>query len=416
MMAPKSLQTGLLLLAQLKLAWGMALLPRGVTCDYETPASSGDTCTTFAAEWGLTEETFASLNPTADCPTLVAGQSYCVVGTVSVAVSTTSSSSTTTSSSTTSSTFTTSTVKTTTTTAGNGITTPTPVQSGITDSCSKFDLVESGDTCASIASTYNVPLSSFYAWNPAVGSSCAALGLGDYVCVDIIGYTAVTSTSSTSSTTTTTASNGIITPTPVQSGMIDSCSKFDLVQSGDTCASIATTYNIELSDFYTWNPAVGSSCANLDLGYYVCVDAVPTPTQAGISESCSKFDLVESGDTCAAIASAYSISLSDFYAWNPAVGSTCSDLDLGYYVCVGTDSSTVATTTTSAGNGITTPTPDEPGMVSDCTKFWLVGSGDTCADIASSEGITVADIEKWNSQVGSGCTDIWLGDYICVGV
>ncbi|KAJ5484257.1 Peptidoglycan-binding Lysin subgroup [Penicillium expansum] len=89
---------------------------------------------------------------------------------------------------------------------------------------------------------------------------------------------------------------------------------------------------------------------------------------------------------------------------NPAVGSSCAYLDLGYYVCVGNDSSTVATSTTSAGNGITTPKPDEPGMVSDCTKFWLVGSDDTCTSIASSEDITVADIEKWNPKLnGDNC-------------
>ncbi|KGO58766.1 Peptidoglycan-binding Lysin subgroup [Penicillium expansum] len=344
MMAPKSLQTGLLilLLAKLKLAWGMTLVPRQVTCDYEAAASSGDTCTSFAAEWGLTEETFASLNPSAACPSLVAGQNYCMVGTISAA-STTSSSSSTTSSSTTSS-----------------------------------------STTSSSTTSSSTTTSSF--------------------------------TTTTASETTSTAANGVTTPMPVQSGMIDSCSKFDLIKSGDTCASIASTYNIDLSSFYSWNPAVGSSCAYLDVGYYVCVDAVPSPVQSGITESCSKFDLVESGDTCASIVSTYNIPLSSFYAWNPAVGSSCAYLDLGYYVCVGTDSSTVATSTTSAGNGITTPTPDEPGMVSDCTKFWLVGSDDTCTSIASSEDITVADIEKWNPKVGSTCTDVWLGDYICVGV
>ncbi|KAJ6019443.1 hypothetical protein N7522_001510, partial [Penicillium canescens] len=35
-------------------------------------------------------------------------------------------------------------------------------------------------------------LADFYSWNPAVGSSCSYLDLGDYVCVDILGYTITT--------------------------------------------------------------------------------------------------------------------------------------------------------------------------------------------------------------------------------
>ena len=49
------------------------------------------------------------------------------------------------------------------------------------------------------------------------------------------------------------------------------------------------------------------------------------------------FYLVQSGDSCAAIASAESISLSLLYFWNLAVGTNCADLYLSYYVCVGTE-------------------------------------------------------------------------------
>lgn len=133
-------------------------------------------------------------------------------------------------------------------------------------------------------------------------------------------------------------------------------------------------------------------------------------------DNCNKFDIVQSGDSCEAIAAKYNIPLSTFYTWNPAVGSSCADLYLGYYVCVDTIGYVVPTTTTSAGNGITTPTPYEPGMVADCTTFYFVNSGDTCASIASSQGITIAEIEQWNPKVGTGCTDLWLHEYICTGV
>jgi hypothetical protein len=138
--------------------------------------------------------------------------------------------------------------------------------------------------------------------------------------------------------------------------------------------------------------------------------------------TCDKFYLVGSGDTCSAVATTAEISLTTFYAWNPAVGTDCSLLEVGEYVCIdiiGYAPSTTMTsisTTTSSGNGVTTPSPHEPGMLSDCNSFYLASSGDTCASIADSYGITVADIEAWNEDVGSSCTDIWLNYYICVGI
>ena len=49
---------------------------------------------------------------------------------------------------------------------------------------------ESGDTCQAMASTSEISLSDFYAWNPAVGSGCTSLITGDYVCHDyrVYGY------------------------------------------------------------------------------------------------------------------------------------------------------------------------------------------------------------------------------------
>lgn len=189
-------------------------------------------------------------------------------------------------------------------------------------------------------------------------TGCTNIIAGYYYCVGVPGASKVTTTTTSTKTT----GNGISTPTPIQTGMTTSCNKFYLVQSGDSCAVIATTYNVPLATFYSWNPAVGSSCATLDVGYYVCVDAI------------------------------------------------------GYTPPKTTTTTTKKTSTTSSGNGITTPTPFETGMVNNCKKFYLVKSGDSCATIATSQKTTAANIEKWNPGVGSTCTTLWLGDYICVGV
>ncbi|KIM98195.1 carbohydrate-binding module family 50 protein, partial [Oidiodendron maius Zn] len=75
----------------------------------------------------------------------------------------------------------------------------------------------------------------------------------------------------TSIASTTTPANGISTPTPYQTGMATNCNKFHLVVSGDQCGTIASNAGITLANFYAWNPAVGSTCAYLDLRDYVCI-------------------------------------------------------------------------------------------------------------------------------------------------
>ncbi|PYH30085.1 LysM peptidoglycan-binding domain-containing protein [Aspergillus neoniger CBS 115656] len=354
MMVPTSLKAGLFVLPQLHLAWAMVLAPRQqISCSYEYAASSGDTCQSVAADWGLTVQALESLNPKITCPDLVAGQSYCVLGTVSSSGPTVSSSSLATSTST--STISIVPIPSTTSSSSSSSSSAPyqPQQTGTAADCDQFYLVETGDSCGKIEAQFGISASEFLDWNPSVNSDCTNILAGYYYCVDVPGATTGPVTTTTIPVTTTTPGDGITTPTPIQTGMTDKCNKFDLVQSGDTCEAIAAKYEIPLATFYSWNPAVSSSCSDLDLGYYVCVDTI------------------------------------DY---------------------------TVPTTTTSAGNGITTPTPYEPGMVSDCTTFYFVRSGDTCGSIASTLGITVGDIEKWNPKVGSGCKGLWLNDYICVGV
>ena len=77
--------------------------------------------------------------------------------------------------------------------------------------------------------------------------------------------------SGTSRTSVSATGTAVSTPTPFQTGMVAGCTQFHLVVANDTCSSIASAAGISLSDFYTWNPAVGSSCASLDVADNVCV-------------------------------------------------------------------------------------------------------------------------------------------------
>ncbi|KAK3898439.1 hypothetical protein C8A05DRAFT_47255 [Staphylotrichum tortipilum] len=416
-------------------------------CTNWVVATSSDTCATLASYNGLTDAQLFSYNPSlaaSGCP-IVVGDSYCIEENWGIPPTTTASSATSAPPSTTS-----------TTSTGNGVSTPSPIQTGMTTSCDAFYYVVSGDGCVSIASHFGITLDQFYAWNPAVGSDCTSLWLSTYVCVGTLGQATVTTTTTTTASSmtassTTTTGNGISTPTPTQTGMVRNCDSFHYVVSGDSCPSIASQYGISLAQFYAWNPAVGSDCTSLWLNTYCCVGIVgqtaststsatsstssttstttgngvstPTPTQTGMVSNCNTFHYVVSGDGCSSIASQYGITAAQFYAWNPAVGSSCTSLWLNTYCCVGVIGQTASlttlttrTTSTSTGNGVSTPSPIETPMTSNCKTFHYVVSGDTCAAIATAAGIALSDLYAWNPALGSSCSSLWLNAYVCIGV
>ncbi|KAL4981877.1 hypothetical protein BDW68DRAFT_183077 [Aspergillus falconensis] len=253
---------------------------------------------------------------------------------------------------------------------------------GTTEDCTQWVEYSSDLTCAWIETLFGMAEAQFEEWNPIVtelGDSCTLLP-GLYYCVQVnfstISVSSVypiptTSTSSTdasspTSSAVTTTSTPITTPTPIEPGVIDGCTAFHLVVSGDTCADIASAAGVSLTDFVTWNPNVGSDCSGLWLGYYVCIGTASSLSSSNAGSSTSTFSTTAS--------------------------------------------------TTSGVNGVTTPTPYESGMIYDCDDFYLVVSGDTCASIVSDARISLDDFYAWNPTVGSDCSGLWLGYYVCVGV
>ncbi|RYP36756.1 hypothetical protein DL768_010914 [Monosporascus sp. mg162] len=243
------------------------------------------------------------------------------------------------------------------------VTPPSPRAAGEVENCTAWYKIESWDTCEGVMALYGLDIEDFFAMNPAVGIDCTKMALGTFYCIstDPGGVPppeddddGAVPSSSTSSTTT---EDGISTPSPVQTGITSNCNEFHKVVTGDTCWDITQTYGIEPATFYSWNPAVGSDCAYLQLDVYVCVGieddssptttttsppsstvgtgiVTPTPTQDGMVKGCTSFYYVVAGDGCWAIANDHGIALDDFYKWNPAVGDDCSGLWPSVYVCV----------------------------------------------------------------------------------
>ncbi|KAF2012853.1 carbohydrate-binding module family 50 protein [Aaosphaeria arxii CBS 175.79] len=307
------------------------------TCNKFYFAIAGDTCNKIVSAQGISLADFLAWNPAVgdDCSGLWAKTYYCVGipggGSITTRPPTPSTSS--------------------------GPSKPSPTQDGLIATCNKFYFAVAGDTCNKIVSAHGISLSTFIAWNPAVGDDCSGLWAKTYYCVGIPGSTPSPSSSSPPKTTTPAG------PSPTQDGIAKDCKVFYKAKGGDTCQKIVDSYGgtFGLADFLKWNPAVGSDCRGLLAEYYYCVGipgtpttkppttpsstarpptttcnpSAPTPTQPGALCGCKKWHKVVQGNTCATIIQQYGIPAANFYAWNPEVGEGCKTLWRDYYVCVG---------------------------------------------------------------------------------
>ncbi|KAI1304820.1 hypothetical protein F5Y03DRAFT_357208 [Xylaria venustula] len=143
--------------------------------------------------------------------------------------------------------------------------------------------------------------------------------------------------------------------------------------------------------------------------------AVPTPgaelvARQGYTSNCTATYTIRLGDTCNAIRDDFddAFSLAEFYSWNPEVNSVCSNLAVGEVVCVAVGNST----TTPAA----CPVPFKPGLISNCDDCYKIVSGDSCAGIIDTYNITLVELDAWNPDLDSLCTNLEIGYNYCVGV
>ncbi|KAF2421787.1 glycoside hydrolase family 18 protein [Tothia fuscella] len=117
---------------------------------------------------------------------------------------------------------------------------------------------------------------------------------------------------------------------------------------------------------------------------------------------------VEAGDGCAKLVTRCSISVNDFYKFNPKA-NLCSTLFPGDYICC------------SSGDAYSpppkpkpaTPKPNSDGI---CATH-LIQAGDTCDDLSKKYGVTVAELENWNkgkTWAWSECKDLLVGYNLCI--
>lgn len=147
--------------------------------------------------------------------------------------------------------------------------------------------------------------------------------------------------------------------------------------------------------------------------------------------------LVQSGDTCQSIAAIYNnFTLSQFYYWNPFVpsplpfqphltsssdvGQTCFGLRAYVPVCIDTPWYTFVPPVQAADGTIepasAVPVPVMPSITANCTKFELAGGGYRVDTIVAANGITMDDFLSWNSYIDKTNPVAWEGYWVCVSV
>ncbi|HEY1645207.1 MAG TPA: LysM domain-containing protein [Candidatus Saccharimonadales bacterium] len=140
---------------------------------------------------------------------------------------------------------------------------------------------------------------------------------------------------------------------------------------GDSCASIETTYNIAFTEFYAWNPAIGSDCTNLWIDEAYCVSISGTTCPCAPDCGC------DDGLICRCLAPNSDDPTAPCY---PNCG--CVNGLSAYCAApqVLTPSSTTITTTTtitptSTLKGLTPPGPTQTGITSACTEYYITVEG-----------------------------------------
>ncbi|KAJ7616081.1 hypothetical protein FB45DRAFT_841722 [Roridomyces roridus] len=112
-------------------------------------------------------------------------------------------------------------------------------------------------------------------------------------------------------------------------------------------------------------------------------------------QSCTSSYTVVSGDYCALISTKTGVSVATIESLNPSINSGCTNLQIGQVLCLATGGSG------SSGGS--------------CGNTYTVVSGDTCSALESRLGVSDSTIHSLNPSINSGCTNLQIGQVLCIG-
>ncbi|CAI5974803.1 unnamed protein product, partial [Closterium sp. NIES-65] len=147
--------------------------------------------------------------------------------------------------------------------------------------------IQAGDTCDTICAANNITTTDFQSMNAAIDCSS---NLTAGVTVNVTSASAV-----------------------------KMCINYYTTQPNDTCASIATKFN--LTNLTSLNPTL--DCSNITANQ-VCVEMGQALPPASVSTVCTEYYTLSATDTCASVQSTYGLTATELYRLNP--GLNCNNL------------------------------------------------------------------------------------------
>lgn len=163
------------------------------------------------------------------------------------------------------------------------------------------------------------------------------------------------------------------------------------VFAGDSCTSLVTDCGITATEFYEYNTA-SDLCSTLAVGQYVCCSSgnLPDNTPQTYSNGTCYTYLVNSGDSCSAIAEANSLTIDDIDSFNNHTWGWlgCDDLQAGENICLSSGDPPFPAPVTGATCG-----PQVPGTTANGTTYdeWVTLNPcklNACCDVWGECGTT----------------------------
>ncbi|KAK4441924.1 LysM domain-containing protein [Podospora aff. communis PSN243] len=376
---------------------------------------------------------------------------------------------------------------------------PAPTHPNIDERCNHWHVVQSSDDCGVVTALYSITLATFLELNPDVNNDCTTNFWGGYAyCVSISLLPSSTAPASPSSTIASTTVPPTSPPGPTHTGSPPNCNAWHVVVAGQDCDVVPAVYGITRAQFLEWNTAIDTLCTtNFWVGYSYCVGLGPMPssfsgsssmpassvssapssasstwwnstysvmhptvswnistptvdnstwpptaTQPGQPSYCNRWHLVDGRDSCDSIVFLYDswMSFDDLIAWNPAIGPSCTGLNVNTYICVGITPQVQYTvvipseaptlsfppefpwTTTPLDPPDTVPftptiSPTHGPMPTNCLSYYQAREGQTCANLTADFGygpISEAQLLSWNPVLANDCEAILEGHWYCV--
>ena len=191
------------------------------------------------------------------------------------------------------------------------------------------------------------------------------------------------------------------------------CSTPYVVQSGESCDSIATSKGVPTYAIIKAG-ALNGACTNLLAGASLCLPQPCTLYRVQYDETCDTIMAANPG-----------LSAVHLLAWNPNINALCSNVaDLAEtLICVsppggapgeGTTTDTQPTPTSPAATAVPKPTNAKAESNAQCAAWYTIQDGDYCQSVSIRQQIALRDFYFLNPSIDENCTSLWLDTAYCV--